>query len=142
MTIENRKPSPGLNFGPQGIISAIQGTLISSIIHDSPFEAAQFGLLAPALCLGTRALCQHARAMADEWKKAVGDGDATKLADLVLSAAGSKPETALSLLRTCVQILEKKTTKATTSTSEGACSRCYGDYFRRAMLALFRNRSA
>lgn len=55
--------------------------------------------------------------MDDEWKAAVVGGDAKKLSDLVFVAAGSKTETALSLLRSCVLLLEKKTA---TSLSDGA----------------------
>lgn len=54
--------------------------------------------------------------MGDEWKEAVVGGDAKKLSDLVLLATGSKPEKALSLLRSCVQLLEK----TTSSSPEGA----------------------
>ena len=43
--------------------------------------------------------------MGDEWKEAVVGGDAKKLSDLVLLATGSKPEKALSLLRSCVSLL-------------------------------------
>eukprot|EP00752_Nemacystus_decipiens_P015540 g13865.t1 len=47
--------------------------------------------------------------MTDEWKEAVAGGDAKKLSDLVLLATGSKPDTALTLLRSCVELLEKNT---------------------------------
>ena len=35
-------------------------------------------------------------------------GDATKLTELVLASCGSKPETALSILRNCISLLEKE----------------------------------
>lgn len=44
----------------------------------------------------------------DEWNSAVAGGDAEKLSDLVLSSAGSSTEAALSILKSCVTILEKK----------------------------------
>ncbi|CAN0376308.1 unnamed protein product [Ectocarpus fasciculatus] len=44
----------------------------------------------------------------DEWGSAVSRGDATKLAELVLDSCGSKPETALSILRNCISLLEKE----------------------------------
>eukprot|EP00903_Cladosiphon_okamuranus_P018589 g17112.t1 len=47
--------------------------------------------------------------MADEWREAVAGGDAKKLSGLVLLAAGSKHEVALSFLRSCVQLLEQTT---------------------------------
>lgn len=46
--------------------------------------------------------------MADLWQAAVAGGDAAKLSELVLSAADFKPESALSVLKTCVALLEKK----------------------------------
>lgn len=49
-------------------------------------------------------------------------GDAKKLSDLVFLAAGSKPETALFLLRSCVQLLEQTHKKMATSSSGGACN--------------------
>lgn len=59
--------------------------------------------------------------MADKWQAAVAGGDADKLSDLVFLATGSKPERAVSLLRSCVQLLEKKTATSSSS-SEGACA--------------------
>lgn len=44
----------------------------------------------------------------DEWNSAVAGGDAAKLSDLVLSSAGSSTESALSILKSCVSLLEKK----------------------------------
>ncbi|CAM9525311.1 unnamed protein product [Ectocarpus sp. 4 AP-2014] len=43
----------------------------------------------------------------DEWGAAVANGDATKLAELVLLWSGSKPERALSILENCVSLLEE-----------------------------------
>ena len=52
--------------------------------------------------------------MADSWREAVASGDAERLSDLVLEAAGgdNKPEAALSLLKSCVQVLLARTTTA------------------------------
>jgi len=47
--------------------------------------------------------------MAEGWKEAVVSGNVEKLSELVLQAAGNKPEAALSLLRRCVQHLAKLT---------------------------------
>ncbi|CAN0372476.1 unnamed protein product, partial [Ectocarpus fasciculatus] len=44
----------------------------------------------------------------DEWGAAVANGDATKLAELVLAWSGSKPERALFVLRNCVSLMEKE----------------------------------
>ncbi|CAM9951150.1 unnamed protein product [Pylaiella littoralis] len=62
--------------------------------------------------------------MADLWQAAVAGGDAAKLSELVLSAADFKPESALSVLKTCVALLEKKMSlpisEATFATPSGA----------------------
>ncbi|CAN0246344.1 unnamed protein product, partial [Ectocarpus sp. 12 AP-2014] len=44
----------------------------------------------------------------DGWGAAVASGDTTKLAELVLVWSGSKPERALSILRSCISLMEKE----------------------------------
>lgn len=50
--------------------------------------------------------------MAEAWTEAAGSGSAEKFSDLVLQAVGNKPEAALSLLRSCVQLVLAKSTNA------------------------------
>lgn len=49
----------------------------------------------------------HPDDFADVWGTAVASGDALKLSQMVLDWSASKPEVALSLLRSCVTLLEK-----------------------------------